>query len=151
MDHAQWSPSAVRHQRLGGIDWQCLGWSSCVTAQANGTAVPQLFGKRLGPTVWRGYTFHTSTYVVLAWWRTSALQFNCSITPQQHFPTRIGRAGPVAWPPRSPDLNPIDFYLWEHLKTLVYSNPIQDVDTFRQRVEQGCASIRRIDGHIHVQ
>jgi hypothetical protein len=23
----------------------------------------------------------------------------------------IGRRGPIAWPPRSPDLNPLDFYL----------------------------------------
>ena len=28
----------------------------------------------------------------------------------------IGRGGPVPWPARSPDLNPLDFYLWGHLK-----------------------------------
>jgi hypothetical protein len=28
----------------------------------------------------------------------------------------IGRGGSTAWPPRSPDLNPLDFYLWGHLK-----------------------------------
>jgi hypothetical protein len=28
-----------------------------------------------------------------------------------------------SWPPRSPDLNPCDFYLWGHLKALVY-NPL---------------------------
>jgi hypothetical protein len=28
------------------------------------------------------------------------------------FPGRwIGRGGPIAWPSRSPDLNPLDFYL----------------------------------------
>jgi hypothetical protein len=27
---------------------------------------------------------------------------------------RIGRGGPTAWPPLSPDLNPLDFYLWGH-------------------------------------
>jgi hypothetical protein len=32
----------------------------------------------------------------------------------------IGRRGPIAWPARSPDLNPLDFYLWGHLKTIVY-------------------------------
>uniref|UniRef100_A0A1Y1L7H2 Tc1-like transposase DDE domain-containing protein n=1 Tax=Photinus pyralis TaxID=7054 RepID=A0A1Y1L7H2_PHOPY len=38
------------------------------------------------------------------------------------FPNRwIGRGGPVAWPPRSPDLTPLDFFLWGHLKNLVYS------------------------------
>ena len=32
----------------------------------------------------------------------------------------LGRGGPVAWPPRSPDLTPVDYYLWCHMKTLVY-------------------------------
>ncbi|KOC70412.1 hypothetical protein WH47_02915, partial [Habropoda laboriosa] len=31
----------------------------------------------------------------------------------------IGRGGPTAWPPRSPDCNPLD--LWSHLKTIVYT------------------------------
>ncbi|KAJ4436812.1 hypothetical protein ANN_16944 [Periplaneta americana] len=31
----------------------------------------------------------------------------------RRFPDRrIGRGGPIAWPPCSPDLNPLDFYLW---------------------------------------
>lgn len=33
----------------------------------------------------------------------------------------IGRGGPRAWPPRSPDITPMDFYLWGHIKTMVYS------------------------------
>jgi len=32
----------------------------------------------------------------------------------------LGRGGPVARPPRSPDLTPLDYYLWGHVKTLVY-------------------------------
>ncbi|KAJ4426512.1 hypothetical protein ANN_27326 [Periplaneta americana] len=33
----------------------------------------------------------------------------------RRFPDRwIGRGGPIAWSPRSPDLNPLDFYLWGH-------------------------------------
>jgi hypothetical protein len=44
----------------------------------------------------------------------------------------IGRGEPVAWPPRSPDLNPMDFYLWGHLlKSLVYSSPVDDAETLR--------------------
>jgi len=39
----------------------------------------------------------------------------------ESFPNRwLGRGGPVAWPPRSPDLKPLDYYLWGHMKTLVY-------------------------------
>ena len=37
----------------------------------------------------------------------------------------IGRNGPVAWPARSLDLTPLDFYLWGHMKTLVYETPIE--------------------------
>jgi hypothetical protein len=31
--------------------------------------------------------------------------------------------GPTASPPRSPDLNLVDIYLWRHLNTLVYAAP----------------------------
>jgi hypothetical protein len=36
----------------------------------------------------------------------------------------IGRGGHTAWPPRSPDLNPLYFYLWGHLNTRVYAAPV---------------------------
>ncbi|GFW74902.1 uncharacterized protein TNCV_2677701 [Trichonephila clavipes] len=41
---------------------------------------------------------------------------------RQHFTNDrvISRAFPTAWPPRSPDLNPCDFWLWGYLKYLVY-------------------------------
>lgn len=40
------------------------------------------------------------------------------------FPNRwIGRGGPVAWPARSPDLTPLDFFLWGEIKRRVYSPP----------------------------
>ncbi|KAJ4442536.1 hypothetical protein ANN_04123 [Periplaneta americana] len=36
------------------------------------------------------------------------------------FPDRwIGRGGPVPWPPRSPDLSPLDFFLWGDVKRFV--------------------------------
>lgn len=58
----------------------------------------------------------------------------------------IGRQGPIAWPPRSPDLNPLDFFLWGFLKTKVYSTPINDVAELQQRVLNVCDEIRVIPG-----
>ena len=58
----------------------------------------------------------------------------------------IGRGGPQAWPPRSPDLNPLDFYLWGHLKSLVYSVPIVDELQLRQRIAYYCNEIKNIPG-----
>jgi hypothetical protein len=37
-------------------------------------------------------------------------------------------------PARSPDLNPLDFWLWECLNTLVYSEPIGDLEISLRRV-----------------
>ncbi|EFN71217.1 hypothetical protein EAG_05969, partial [Camponotus floridanus] len=37
----------------------------------------------------------------------------------------IGRGSPIAWPPRSPDLSLLDFFLWGHIKTLIYETPIE--------------------------
>ncbi|KAJ4428367.1 hypothetical protein ANN_24386 [Periplaneta americana] len=63
------------------------------------------------------------------------------------FPDRwIGRGGPIAWPPRSPDLNPLDFYLWSHLKSLVYSSPVPDLESLRNRIVVCSEDIRNTPG-----
>lgn len=56
----------------------------------------------------------------------------------------IGRGGPQFWPPRSPDLNSLDFYFWGHLKSLVYSTPIETLEQLRNRIIEGCETIRNI-------
>ncbi|KOC66071.1 hypothetical protein WH47_01444, partial [Habropoda laboriosa] len=44
----------------------------------------------------------------------------------------IGRGGLVAWPPRSLDLNPLNFFL---LKGQVYSSPINHLEELRNRIQ----------------
>lgn len=64
-----------------------------------------------------------------------------------HYANRwIGRGGPIVWPPRSPDLNPCDFYLWGHCSALVYNTPVQDVEDLRQRVIDAFQTIRDTEG-----
>ncbi|GBN84289.1 hypothetical protein AVEN_237043-1 [Araneus ventricosus] len=36
----------------------------------------------------------------------------------------IGRGGPVLWPPRSPDLTCLDYFLWWYVKSMVYETPV---------------------------
>lgn len=51
------------------------------------------------------------------------------------FPNRwIGRRGTIEWPPRSPDLNPLDYCLWGHLKTKVYKTEPENLQELRQRL-----------------
>ncbi|GBM08152.1 hypothetical protein AVEN_214482-1 [Araneus ventricosus] len=39
------------------------------------------------------------------------------------------------WPPRSPDVNPCDFWLWCYLKNVVFSGPIADLAELMIRIE----------------
>lgn len=51
------------------------------------------------------------------------------------FPNRyISRGGPVNWPPRSPDLTPLDFSIWGILKDEVYREPINSLDHLKARI-----------------
>lgn len=60
----------------------------------------------------------------------------------EQYPNRwISRVEPVAWPPRSLDLNSMNFYLWGHLKLLVYELPIGVEDVLRQRLMESCDKI----------
>lgn len=55
------------------------------------------------------------------------------------FPERwIGRRGPVEWPARSPDLTPLDFFLWGHLKSKVFATKPASLEELRERIVREC-------------
>ena len=65
----------------------------------------------------------------------------------RHFANKwIGRGGPVAWPARSPDFNPLDFHLWGHLKSIVDATSIENAEILRDGIEQGFRQIRETPG-----
>ncbi|KAJ4440367.1 hypothetical protein ANN_08507 [Periplaneta americana] len=52
----------------------------------------------------------------------------------QQFPGKwIGRGGPVPWPPRSPDLTPPDFFVWEQMRNL-HATPVESEDDLMARI-----------------
>ncbi|GBL91350.1 hypothetical protein AVEN_203500-1 [Araneus ventricosus] len=58
-----------------------------------------------------------------------------SLVHWRTYPERwIGRGGPVACPPRSPDLNPLDFFFWGHMKSLVYEAPVDSAEDLVARI-----------------
>jgi hypothetical protein len=46
----------------------------------------------------------------------------------------IDRGGSTAWPPCPSDLNPLDFYLWGHLKILVYAAPVDNKEAAHHHI-----------------
>lgn len=53
----------------------------------------------------------------------------------------IGRGGPVQWPPRSPDLTKLDFFLWGYVKNLVFEERPTTQENMRQRIINAFATI----------
>lgn len=54
----------------------------------------------------------------------------------------VGRNGPVKWPPRSPDLTPLDYFLWGWMKSLVYSTFVETQEELQNRIEVAAATIK---------
>ena len=51
------------------------------------------------------------------------------------FPQRwIGRRGAIKWPARSPDLSPLDFFLWGYLKDRIYVNRPSNLNDLKDRI-----------------
>jgi len=51
-------------------------------------------------------------------------------------------------PPRSPELSPLDFYLWGNLKARAYSAPFENEDTLDQSIFYACQIIRSRSGNF---
>lgn len=57
----------------------------------------------------------------------------------------IGRGSLFPWPPRSPDLTVLDFYLWGRLKDIVYKTRPTTRDDMKVRIVNAVNSISRAE------
>jgi hypothetical protein len=56
-------------------------------------------------------------------------------TLNEEFPQKwIGRGGPIPWPPRSPDIAPLYFFLWGYVKNIVYATKVTSVEQHCERI-----------------
>ncbi|GBO35361.1 hypothetical protein AVEN_41616-1 [Araneus ventricosus] len=53
----------------------------------------------------------------------------------------IGYGGCLEWPPRSPDMNPLNFFLWGYIKQRVYATPPPILIELRNRITDACACV----------
>lgn len=57
----------------------------------------------------------------------------------------IGKYGPHNWPPRSPNLNVLDYYLWGRVKDLVYRNRPTTRDDMIVRIRDAIRSLGEVE------
>ncbi|GBM02237.1 hypothetical protein AVEN_108794-1 [Araneus ventricosus] len=53
----------------------------------------------------------------------------------------IGYGGCVEWPPRSPNLNPLEFFLWGYIKQRAHATPPSTLQELRNRITDVCARV----------
>jgi hypothetical protein len=53
----------------------------------------------------------------------------------------IGRAGRIAWPPTSPDLTPLDLFIWELIKEIVHKTKVRTGVKLLRRIMNASAYI----------
>ena len=53
----------------------------------------------------------------------------------------IGRIGTVEYPPRLPDVTPMDFFLWGFLNDKICSRKPKTIAEMRVAIEEECAEI----------
>jgi hypothetical protein len=52
-----------------------------------------------------------------------------------------GRGGPITWPPRSPDLTPLEFCLWIYVKNIVYQVKINDLQHLKSHLRDAVTMV----------
>ena len=80
------------------------------------------------------------------WYQHDGAPAHFSIAARQvlnnKYPNRwIGRGGPVPWPPRSPHLTPLDFFLCGPMKSLVYDTPGESEQSLIARIVEATGDI----------
>ena len=57
----------------------------------------------------------------------------------------VSKRGDINWPTRSPDLSPIDVFLWGYLKSIVFKSNLElkeDIPEEMQISAPGCSSVK---------
>lgn len=61
---------------------------------------------------------------------------------QQYGDQWIGRNGPIQWPPRSPDLSPLDYFIWGRAKELVYTEEILNIEQLKEKIDNAFQTMK---------
>lgn len=61
----------------------------------------------------------------------------------EHYHRWIGVNGALSWPARSPDLTPLDFFLWGALKDIVYKQRLTTANEVRRSIQEAVEYLNR--------
>jgi hypothetical protein len=60
---------------------------------------------------------------------------------RQNQSPRLNEITATPWPPRSPDITPLDFFLWGYVKSNVFRTPVNRLDDLKTRIRNAISAI----------
>ena len=135
---------------VGVADWECV--VTFKTALRSAWKHSQSLPPWQQQWTWSGFCmlkWLTCIWYTGLWMEMSPAHF--SIAVRNHLRAtfgnrRIGRSDPVAWPPRSPDLTGLDFFLWGHMKQLAYEIIVETEEDLVARITVATGTIADMPG-----
>ena len=114
----------------------------------NGQRYLDMLNNQVVPVIQQRYGMQRNGAIPRKWWfqdGAPAHRLRAVTTRlQELFPNRVISLGqPHEWPPRSPDLTPLDFFLWGYVKDRVYRQPPRNLRTLQQSITREIDALRR--------
>ena len=125
-------------------DWS-VGLNTCLSL-VSGSQYMSLIGQWVSIQVSHWSVGHNNYSLLRLWWQQDGAPPHCTNANMAYLDTqfqgrvisrkcRRGRR----WPPRSPDLSPLDFFLWGYLKSKVYNPRPSTLDQLEQNIRDQVA------------
>lgn len=133
---------------MGWYSWRKNNWTFFLRQTLNGDRYLQLLREQIVQELIRIFP-NRANHLQLSeeiWFQQDGAPPHFDVRVREYlntiFPQRwIGRRGYIEWPARSPDLSPMDFFLWGHLKSVVYKDLPQSLEELEDRIRAATQEI----------
>ena len=133
--------------------WACLSGNGSLLGpfffegNVNGRKYLEMFNNEILPCLLRIYHLNVEADIQNIWWfqdgapphRLREVTQRLRDVFRHNF---VALNQDIEWPARSPDLTPLDFFLWGYLKNKVYVTPPRILQDLRERITRECDILR---------
>lgn len=138
----------VRHQVRWSTNVWCGIWGTQIVGPIfyDGTLTGDRYLHLLQNTVVDWYEELPLRHACRVWFQHDGAPPHKASNVRAYLATEIGQqiigyGGAVEWPPRSPDLISMEFYLWGYIKAQVYVTEPTSLDDLKQRIIHACRTV----------
>ena len=136
---------STSREKTSGLGWKWLVMETLIglifkDGNVNAHKYLDLVNNKVVPEILNHgrYNLNQNGSISRIWWFQDGVSSHTALIVRHRlnelFPQRVvSLHHDVEWPPHSPDLTPLDFFLWGYIKSRVYQTPPADLEELRQK------------------